>query len=341
VRGGVLHELQAVLGERAKSIEVGTRNGGEITLRGEVHSAEEKLAVASRLRRVRGCVRVTNLLEVVPLPGTAPAVLASEGKPGLPSEKPAVPPAAKPPDMPAALAKGPGLPESWVPVHNEEEAPPDPTGAALPRVIAVADGRPQQPAAIARSSDRPAPASPYSMAKPEAPAPAPSSAPAPVYHPAPPAPKGPQVLPGPLPGSGWRLTGPASRALASGASRQGTADALASGASRKGTADVAVGKPEHPPIAIGVPGAAPVATGTFPPDAPGTNAAAARLRHKLLALCAGQAHDVQVTVGADGRVQITVKAKAASAERDLTTRLLALPELQRANVQLMVEIGPP
>jgi osmotically-inducible protein OsmY len=161
---GVTHELLAVLGMRVQAVEVAARDG-EITLSGVVATLEEKLAVASRLRRVPGCVCVVNLLRVAaPAPMTDQPVMPDDkGRlpaPQPPADRPVSVPAGKPADMPPASGKAPGKGETWVPVTaGEEEEAALPQGGAK-SVIAVAGAPAPAPAPNARSGAQPAPLAP-------------------------------------------------------------------------------------------------------------------------------------------------------------------------------------
>ncbi len=141
--GGTMKVLREVLGERAGSIEVGTRAGGHITLRGVVPSYEEKLALSSRLRSVHGCACVANLLTVAPVlhEGRAVVPVSTDGtkvvsvsRQGTPVEAPqqakaAVPMTWSPPvamtkvDGPAPRPL-PGVSSTALPAGAVSKAPP-------------------------------------------------------------------------------------------------------------------------------------------------------------------------------------------------------------------------
>jgi hypothetical protein len=64
---GALDLLTEAFPEVARDIEITAKITGQLTLTGNAHSYEEKLAVSQRLRRLNGCTAVVNQLKVVPV----------------------------------------------------------------------------------------------------------------------------------------------------------------------------------------------------------------------------------------------------------------------------------
>ena len=146
--------LAEVLGERAATIEVGTRLGGRITLRGSVASWEDKHTISSRLRSVRGCACVINLLDVSGPKTTSPPPLVAPAprvtpppRPAPPTWKSPPPPKKKPappvmPHVPAAPGALPPLPPALpdVPPAKPTVKPP-----VRPRIMPPAVRAPASP----------------------------------------------------------------------------------------------------------------------------------------------------------------------------------------------------
>lgn len=147
--------LAEVLGERAATIEVGTRLGGHIILRGSVASWEDKHTISTRLRGVRGCGCVINLLDVgnppptPPVPPVAPAARVAPPPPkAAPTWKPSPAPPKKkpaPPVMPHAPATPGALPPLPLALPDVPPARPAVTPPVMPRIMPPAVRAPGSP----------------------------------------------------------------------------------------------------------------------------------------------------------------------------------------------------
>lgn len=71
-----------------------------------------------------------------------------------------------------------------------------------------------------------------------------------------------------------------------------------------------------------------------PPIAP------ADLKRKVIAVCGRQARDVQVEMQRDGSILVQVRAANSFAERQLTRKILTIPEMASPRVRLTTQIGP-
>lgn len=419
----VMQVVRSYLGDSAAAVEVGTRAGGQIVLRGTIRSWQEKLAVSSRLREIRGCTCVVNLLGVTaaqpesrpaakPVPATqvVPHVMPRIQEAGestvplpLPSLLPAAPAAPKstPPAMPRAVGKGPEsvTAPAWLPVSAREDVGPALEAVAVPmtqpgNVIAIADPGKVQSAPVAISSQSASP-SPYNAASgmpelvevPASPSVSPYgavSAPAPqTVAPVSPSRAAPAtakrfaefVPEKPLPRIGvptrdWpaptaretRKVEPPKSTSWWGSwfgSSEKAAPSPRTGwlsGSRPQPMSVRVQSKATPlvsKVALTVPDKPYVTTGTIvfhdaaarPVSAVTRVAAPAprtpeQLRLRVLAACGGAVREVRVQPRADNGLQVTVKVPSGSSEKDVSLRILQLPEMAAADVHLSLEVAP-
>lgn len=66
----------------------------------------------------------------------------------------------------------------------------------------------------------------------------------------------------------------------------------------------------------------------------------AELRRQVAAVCGRQARDLQVELQRDGSILVNVKVANAAVERQLTRKILTIPDMAASNVHLAVQIGP-
>ena len=420
--------LSEVLGSRAPSIEVGSRMGGHVVLRGTASSWEEKHTVSVRLKDLRGCASVVNLLDVsgaraAPQPAPPrwhdakpPAkVMPRASHPGwpkvsprptprlpdVPKAKPMPTPPMMPPIMPPAVRRPTGKDRSHVQVA---------ASADVGQVIATADTLPTPAAPIATGVQKtvspyqdvqkavspyqsaPAPLSapvvksaeetsppvkskwvsssstqkavPLSCGTPTRDWPTPaqrraiaSSSPPPskptmgarvaAWFKGKPKPK-PEPEPEPVASTrkkhnGW-LAGSRPQFLSARVQKRATG--LRSGSAVPDQPYVAKGtvvfSDSPAPSAIlpvrGRPAGASLAVPVSGHSAAAPSAA--RLKQKVLSVCAGQAREVRVEPRPDNSLLVTIKVPDAETEKNLLGRVLQLPEMTAPNVRVFVEVAP-
>jgi hypothetical protein len=298
--------LGVALGARGRGLTVQARADGQVTVRGAVGSMEEKLFVSQRLRQVTGCTSVVNRLTVAPV-ADAPAPATARGPAGSLQEKLFV-------SQQLREAGGQSAPRPPV-EEPKAPAPAERPAVATTRVVSVAPA-PPAPASYASQLSRLAP----SLSAPDA-----------DLH---------------LPGKGNAA-----------AAEKGTAADLPKApppavAVEKAEAPAprsAPPRPVAPPVAAPTPAtrASYVATepqatpGPVPANAPRPPAVVpARLRQRVQAAAGARALAVQVLTGPDQSVTVRVRVASYDDQAQLASRILQLPEMRAANVQLEFQVAP-
>src|SRR5262249_54450591 len=86
--------------------------------------------------------------------------------------------------------------------------------------------------------------------------------------------------------------------------------------------------PPAKPAKMAVAPARPVGVATSPVE----------LQHRVLALCAGAARDVQVMVRADRHWEVKVKVPSTALAEEVSAKVLQLPDMAQPHVHLMLEV---
>jgi len=63
------------------------------------------------------------------------------------------------------------------------------------------------------------------------------------------------------------------------------------------------------------------------------------LRHRVLVVCAGGARDVQVMMRADRHWEVKIKVSSAALAKEVSARVLRLPDMAQPHVHLMLEVA--
>lgn len=148
LQSAVASSLREALPRQAAQLQAECAADGRVTVRGPVHSLEEKLLVSHSLRRLHGCSSVQNLTQVQGQERTVPATLASN-------------PAGEKDKQPARSWLGSSRKENQGdekkdrPTENSKSSSPDRDGR-LPRVTTRED--PRRSSQEPRSEKQPPPA---------------------------------------------------------------------------------------------------------------------------------------------------------------------------------------